>query len=144
VGLFNRILVPMDLEAKSEAALRYAARLAANEGAELIVLHVLTSLGLDLDDMSHDSEAAKPHFDEARQRLDDLVGRVVGEAVRTRTEVVYGDPVQQIQILATKENCDLLVITVKNRSRVGKLVMGSISQDILLTVDPPVLCVRPD
>jgi len=144
VGLFNRILAPTDLEPRSEAALRYAARLAATEGAELVVLHVLTTVGLDLDDMSHDPDAARPHFEEARQRLDDLVGRVVGEGVPVRTDVVFGDPTQQIQIAATKEGCDLIVITVKNRSRVGKLMMGSIAQDILLTVDQPVLCVRPD
>ncbi len=144
MGLFNRILVPMDLEAKSEAALRHAARLAADEGADVVVLHVLTSTGLDLDDMSHDAAGKRPPFEEAERRLADIVGRVVGETVPTRTVVVFGDPVDEIQIVATKEACDLIVITVKNRSKVGKLVMGSLAQDILLTVDQPVLCVRPD
>lgn len=144
MGLFNRILVPLDLEARSESALRYAARLAADEGADLVVLHVLTSAGLDLDDMSHSVEGKRPPFEETERRLADVVGRVAGEGVAVQTKVVFGDPVEEIQIVAAKEGCDLVVITVKNRSKVGKLLLGSLAQDILLTVDQPVLCVRPD
>ena len=94
--------------------------------------------------MSHDAAGKRPPFEGTEQRLEAIVGRVVGEGVPVRSQVVFGDPVEEIQIVASKEACDLIVITVKNRSKVGKLVMGSLAQDILLTVDQPVLCVRPD
>ncbi len=35
----------------------------------------------------------------------------------------------------------LIGVTVKNRSRLGKLLMGSQTQQIILSADVPVLCV---
>lgn len=44
--------------------------------------------------------------------------------------------------LARDERVDLIVIGIRRRSPVGKLVMGSVAQDILLKADCPVLSVK--
>jgi nucleotide-binding universal stress UspA family protein len=44
--------------------------------------------------------------------------------------------------VATDEAADLIIIGLRRRSRVGKLVLGSTAQDILLNADCPVLAVK--
>jgi nucleotide-binding universal stress UspA family protein len=46
-GLFSRILVPTDFSKGSEKAWRLAQKMAANFGAELVLLHVLPATPLD-------------------------------------------------------------------------------------------------
>jgi nucleotide-binding universal stress UspA family protein len=59
-------------------------------------------------------------------------------------ELVRGnDPAQDILDVAASEAADLIVIGVRRRSPVGKLILGSNSQTILLQADCPVLAVKP-
>lgn len=50
------------------------------------------------------------------------------------------------ELLAAMEQADaeLLVIGVKHRNPVGKLLLGSVSQQVLLECPKPVLAVKPD
>lgn len=50
--------------------------------------------------------------------------------------------VEEIQILVESLNISLLVIGLRKRSAVGKLIMGSVAQELLLSVDCPVLAVK--
>ncbi|WP_319446272.1 MULTISPECIES: universal stress protein [unclassified Mycobacterium] len=43
-----------------------------------------------------------------------------------------------------RPNAELLVIGVKHRNPVGKLLLGSVSQQVLLECPKPVLAVKPD
>jgi nucleotide-binding universal stress UspA family protein len=51
-------------------------------------------------------------------------------------------PVEEIEELVQSSGATLLVIGLRKRSPVGKLIMGSVAQDILLTVSCPVLTVK--
>lgn len=50
--------------------------------------------------------------------------------------------VEEILALVESLNVSLLVIGLRKRSRVGKLIMGSVAQELLLTVPCPVLAVK--
>ena len=52
------------------------------------------------------------------------------------------DPADDLIEVAEKENAALIVIGLRRRSPVGKLLMGSHAQDILLRADCPVLAVK--
>jgi nucleotide-binding universal stress UspA family protein len=52
------------------------------------------------------------------------------------------DAGEEIQELAESLPASLLVIGLRKRTPVGKLIMGSTAQEILLTVDCPVLAVK--
>ena len=51
-------------------------------------------------------------------------------------------PVDEILGLCDTMNVSLLVIGLRKRSPVGKLIMGSVAQDLLLSVPCPVLAVK--
>ncbi|MCB8745481.1 universal stress protein [Rhodoferax sp. U2-2l] len=50
--------------------------------------------------------------------------------------------VAEIEALVDRLQASLLVIGLRKRTPVGKLVMGSVAQDILLSVSCPVLAVK--
>ena len=50
--------------------------------------------------------------------------------------------VEEIDALVNSQQVSLLVIGLRKRSPVGKLIMGSVAQEILLTVSCPVLAVK--
>ncbi|MEI7531334.1 MAG: universal stress protein [Betaproteobacteria bacterium] len=50
--------------------------------------------------------------------------------------------VEEIEDLVDATNASLLIIGLRKRSLVGKLLLGSVTQEILLTVKCPVLCVK--
>jgi nucleotide-binding universal stress UspA family protein len=64
-----------------------------------------------------------------------------------RAEVVRGthrdDFTDEILDLAEKHAASLIVIGLRRRSTVGKFIMGSVAQRILLQADHPVLAVKP-
>lgn len=52
------------------------------------------------------------------------------------------DPADEIIELAARRNASLIVIGLRKRSPVGKLIMGSTAQRILLQAESPVLAVK--
>jgi nucleotide-binding universal stress UspA family protein len=51
-------------------------------------------------------------------------------------------PAEDLLAIAREREADLIVIGIRRRSPVGKLVLGSNAQDVLLEADCPVLAVK--
>ena len=52
------------------------------------------------------------------------------------------DPADQLLRVAEETNAELIVIGLRRRTPVGKLIMGSAAQTVLLDADAPVLAVK--
>ena len=52
-------------------------------------------------------------------------------------------PAEDVVSVANESKADLIVIGLRRRSLVGKLLLGSNTQDILMQADCPVLVVKP-
>ncbi|MDD5324709.1 MAG: universal stress protein [Polaromonas sp.] len=50
--------------------------------------------------------------------------------------------VDEINDLVETRDISILIIGLRKRNALGKLIMGSVAQDILMTVPCPVLCVK--
>lgn len=52
------------------------------------------------------------------------------------------DAVEEINDLVETRDISILIIGLRRRTAVGKLLLGSVAQEILMTVSCPVLCVK--
>lgn len=80
----------------------------------------------------------------AEQNLDAVAARFAeaGVPVEVRQLPAGTDPADGIVVVATETGPDVVVIGLRRRTAVGKLIVGSTSQRILLGVDVPVLAVK--
>ena len=78
----------------------------------------------------------------------DAVARLTDEVAQAGTEMDVreyargNDPATDLLEVAEEVNADLIVIGLRRRSPVGKLLLGSNAQKILLESDIPVLAVK--
>ena len=146
--LARRILVPTDFGPASALALQYARAMSTQNGAELHVLHALTTVvpmgemppgvGADLNTatVTLDLEA------DARTRLHAFVtgdgnGSGVIEAVTTTMSGA-----EAITSYAVERHIDLIVIGTHGRGAVAQYLLGSVTDRVIRTSPCPVLTVR--
>jgi nucleotide-binding universal stress UspA family protein len=116
---------------RGTAALEHAVVEAQRREARLIVVN--SSRGDALVDMEY------LQGEPLRQLHADLT--VSGLPFEVR-QPVGRDVAEELSAVATETGAELVVIGLRRRSAVGKLLMGSAAQRILLDVDCPVLAVK--
>ncbi len=94
--------------------------------------------GHDSKDVGPDSPAEQ----ELAQLLTDLGAR--GIDVDTRHLVRGNEPAEDLIAIATEVSADFIVIGLRRRTPVGKLILGSNAQRILLDAPCAVLAVKAD
>jgi nucleotide-binding universal stress UspA family protein len=117
---------------RGRAALEHAVLEARRRDALLVVVN--TSRG----DALVDEEFLRG--DPLRALHDELAAS--GLRTEVRQPVRGRDVAEELSAVCTETGADLLVIGLKKRSAVGKLLMGSAAQRILLDVDCPILGVK--
>ena len=116
-------------------ALQEAAREARLRGTDLAVLHVVESLDLDIEEAYRASLAEEV---ESALSVEEAAGVPWGLHLATAQQ----DVAETILELTTKAQADLLIIGARRRSPVGKALLGSVTQTLILEADVPVLVVK--
>ncbi|WP_149202936.1 universal stress protein [Actinotalea subterranea] len=119
--------------AEGQAALEAAMAEAASREVPLVV--ILSERGHRFGTEASEVEA---QADEVRRRLEET-----GLAFQVRQTTRGKDVADDIIGAAQSEDADLIVIGLRRRSPVGKLLLGSNAQRILLDAPCPVLAVKP-
>ena len=115
-------------------ALQEAAKEANLRQTTMSVIHVAE--GVDLDVI----EAHKAGLSDEIAKVLDAVGQ---DSVEWTIQVTTGEDVAEAIFDAlTNLDTELLVIGARRRSPVGKLILGSVTQTIILNADVPVLVVK--
>ena len=117
-------------------ALHEAAREAQLRGKDLAVLHVVESLDLDIEEAYQHS---------LRDEIESAFTEVgaTGVSWKLHLTTAQGDVAATILDLAKKAEADLLIIGARRRSPVGKFILGSVTQTLILDAEVPVLVVKP-
>ncbi|WP_408898586.1 universal stress protein [Nocardioides sp. R1-1] len=115
-----------------EAAVEHAAGLARKEGARLVVVNATPGNSLVDARFAHDADITA-----LRDRL-----AADGLKVVVRHEVV-SDVADAVIAAADEEQAGLIVVGIRHRTPVGKLLLGSVAQRIILEAHCPVLAVKP-
>jgi len=129
-----KILAGIDGSNTSVEALRLATRTAAAFSAELFVV---TSMESGKTDESAEIRAAEKNLEEAKAEAEKA-----GVACSTHLLIRGNNAGEDIVDFAASKAIDLIVVGVRRRSRVGKILMGSSAQYVILKAACPVLTVK--
>jgi nucleotide-binding universal stress UspA family protein len=128
------VVVAHQASAIGQVALREAAKEANLRQAPLAVIHVAE--GVDLD-------VVEAH----KAGVGDQISKVLAEAglddLEWTLQVTTGEDVGEAVLdVVNTLDAELLVIGARRRTPVGKLFLGSVTQNIILHADVPVLVVK--
>lgn len=124
----STVVVAYSPDEYGEAALEAGAEEAGRRGVPLVVVNA-----------TRGDAYVDPHFADADTvtRLRERLGEV--EVLQEVVSDVGGEVVR----VAEERDAELVVVGIRHRSPVGKALMGSVSQRILLDARCPVLAVKP-
>lgn len=126
------ILVAYVTRPEGQAALEKGIEIARRRNERLVVVNA--SPGGSKDDPSR---AAAFDFEEMERML-----AKTGLDAEAKQFVRGNSAVEEIEALVESLPVSLLIIGLRKRSPVGKLIMGSVAQELLLSVSCPVLAVK--
>ena len=127
VAEYRTIVVPIVRSPESEDALIAAARLAADRGSTIVVLHVL-ELPLDRPltaDLGALEDRADELLDDAQALLEEYGVRVVSRLVRARSTP------RAIVDEAVARNAELIVVGAPRTARPGRRLLGRTAEKVL-------------
>ncbi|MBI4611611.1 MAG: universal stress protein [Candidatus Rokubacteria bacterium] len=133
----ERILVPLDGSALSEAIVPVAEALARDYGAELVLLRAVRTRIV---------EALEPEAKVAGEAEAYL--RRIAEEVRARGlsrvswSVRFAKPEHAIAEAAARNRVDLITMTTHGRGGLSRLLLGSVAESLVRQAPAPVLLVR--
>jgi len=150
VARYRRILVPVDGSSRAESVIPLATRLAAGQGAEVILAHIvpipeLTEIGLlDAEDIELRERLVKRNERVAHEYLDRLRARVTTEGLSLRAMALRGGDVRsRLASLIGDEEVGLVVLSAHGHGGHCDIPCGSVTTHLLAHTATPLLIVRP-
>jgi nucleotide-binding universal stress UspA family protein len=138
---FRNILFATDFSPAAAQAIPYVKKIAKHYDADLVTLYVRAPIVNPMTEPGTwptDIEAAKAEDDKHREEvLDTFAG------IRTRALIEEGSIQSCLDAAIEKNHTDLVVIGTRGRTGLGKLLLGSVAEEIFRTVSCPVLTVGP-
>ena len=137
---FEIILHPTDFSERSKCAFDLACSLARDHGARLVVLHVASppiiafGNGVPVHDQLVDNRLP------LEKRLREIQPSDSGLQIEHRLE--RGAPAERIIRVAHETGCDLIVMGTHGRTGLGRMLMGSVAEEVLRKATCPVLTVK--
>ena len=147
--MYQRVLVPTDATPLSRKAVTHALALAAEQGAELVVLNVMprypTSYleGAMVFEAEDVARVEKQWAEQARTLVNRVAEQAQARGIKARAVVVKSDLVaESIVSAAAKHKADLIVMASHGRKGLKRVLMGSETLNVLTHSDVPVLVLR--
>jgi len=140
-------LVPLDGSPIAEQALDCATELASNIAMRLVLAAVEPMIGdVNLAEAGvipywvlADHEAAIVRVNEY---LKQTVARLAHMNLDVETRLAEGSPAEEILRIGAAEHADLIIMTMRSRSGMERLLLGSVAAKVLQNADVPVLMAR--
>jgi len=141
----KNVLYATDFSATSGAALPYATAICRKFGSTLHVAHVLSDTSLLLMTGGVDYVSFGTLYEDAhtmaKEKVEGLIARLGG--IPSRSYVRHGQVWTNLSSIVAENGIDLIVVGTHGRTGLGKLLLGSVAEDILRHSPCPVLTVGP-
>lgn len=133
------ILHPTDFSEGSDQAFRLACSLARDNGARLVVLHVLPVPGV-----VHAVGVIPTGGEERNQGAWELLHQIQPGDSRIQVEhqLAEGDPTVEILRTARETAADAIVLGTHGRTGLARLLMGSVAEQVVRGANCPVITVK--
>lgn len=147
----SKIMVGIDGSEESVNAADYAIAIAKRHNAELIAVNVLTSdIGYAYSSPGVESppltirEIILLAEDEVKKWLDDIKEKADKSGIQFRSEIIMAKRSETSTMLdyAEEQNINLIVVGTRGRSRIKKMLLGSIASGLVTYASCPVLVVK--
>jgi nucleotide-binding universal stress UspA family protein len=142
------ILLAIDGSAASLTALEAVAKLPLPVGS---TVELLTAVADEADlyggswpaiALVESPDAVARARESARERLDGLAARLAAEDRTVTTRLIQGRPASEIVVEAERFDADLIVVGARGQSTAERLLLGSVSSEVVDHAHRPVLVVR--
>ena len=151
--MYKKILVPLDGSKLAECALPHVEELAKGCGTGEVILVSVTErvqgyrafedpsqpLGQQLA-----PEAVGKKEKQAQRYLSRIAKAMEAKGIKVDTEVLLGDPAEEIVIYSKHPGCDIIVMSSHGRSGLHRWTQGSVADRVFRGSPVPVLMVKAD
>jgi nucleotide-binding universal stress UspA family protein len=131
------ILHPTDFSDRSEHAFHLACSLARDHGARVVLLHVVS-----LPVAAYEGVVLPPPIEEATEDAKRRLSQMKPAAIPVEHRVAEGDPAEMILRVAEEIHADLIVMGTHGRTGLGRLLMGSVAEQVVRRAPCPVLTMK--
>lgn len=138
------ILVATDLS-ETDRLLQFAMEQASASHARLILLHVLAAteaMAVDAVGMPYYDPAGAVEF--AAKSLETWCAVARGKDIPCDAVIREGTPAQQVLACARQFKADRILLGTRSRSKMSKLLLGSVAEQVLRSTNLPVITVGPE
>jgi len=133
--MYEKILVPLDGSNLAEAALPYAEELARKVGSQIYLISVLPS----------GSESDEDQSQHLRQfYIDGMTKTIKQKGIKIKSEIITGDPGDQILGYVDSNNIDLIIMGTRGRSVLQRWILGSVADKVVSSASCPVALISTD
>lgn len=144
---YKKILVPIDDSPISYAAIEHAEKIATAFGSTITVMSVLSVDPLRGVDFYKVAPAITDYILEAeknaQKRLDEINNMLQQRSLDVQTLIIRSVPTATgILNIAEEIHADLIIMGSHGRTGVKKLILGSVTQEVLSLSTIPVLVVK--
>ena len=151
--MYDKILLPLDGSEFAERIIAQVEPLAEKLGSALVLLQVTTSFETLIAETTPGVSAATPvaidptpimdaEQEAANTYLEGVATRLRAKGFKVETEHLAGHAARTVIERAAALNCSLIAMTTHGRSGFGRLVFGSVAEEVLRHAQCPVLIVR--
>lgn len=137
------ILVASDFSEASSKPVRHALSIARHFHAKLYLAHVVSSVGFTIagaDALESATAAAQREVDQLESQLVES-GALAG--VSREFIVRQGNVWEELKAIIREKQIELIVVGTHGRQGIGKMVLGSVAEQIFREAESPVLTVGP-
>ncbi|WP_117235799.1 universal stress protein [Vibrio maerlii] len=143
--MYKQILVPVDLNDKgfSDKAVAQAVWLAQQSNAEIHLLNVLPGIHMSMVATYFPKDAANDMKKDVKNQLKTFADTHIADKAIYKTHVAEGKPYATILDFAEKLGADLIVMPSHKRSRMDKVVLGSVASKVVQNSPINVMVIKP-
>lgn len=137
--MYKKVMVAIGNEEISKAALQEALHIATADGAKLCIVHAVEKA----DDDGNEKQRAGAKLLEQAKSTAVAVPAVETRLLDAEGEFGLNSIAEVVANAAAEWGADLLVVGTKGRRGLERLVIGSVAEKLVYTVEISILLVRP-